>query len=324
MFMSDLVSVIIPTYNRADYIGETIESVLNQTYSPLEIIVIDDGSTDKTREVVANYLPRVRYIWQENAERGAARNHGLRIASGKFIAFLDSDDVWLPNKIEEDLKIFNSNPEAGLVYSDIQIIGADGKLKRELKREKKTGWVTEHLLRKNFVSVGAHLIRTQILRDIGGFREERQLSCSEDYETWVRLSTFTQFTHQPSATAKIRVHPNNSVKNIETSIRAVLYACDLFEKEDYLTANQKKLVKKTRAWVTLNNSLGYASTNQKREAINLLKQSFKYNSKIVFEPLFTYSILKIIVGERVSDAFYFLNRSLKNLKSILSKKPEKM
>lgn len=309
--MSALVSVIIPSYNRADYIDETIESVLAQTYSSIEIIVIDDGSTDNTREIVAKYEPRVRYVWQENAERGAARNHGLRLAKGEFIAFLDSDDVWLPNKVQKDIEVFNSQPNVGFVYSDIQIIEAQGNLRRVIKRKGFSGHVTSHLLGKNFVSVGAHLMRTQILRDVGGFREERQLSCSEDYETWVRISTKTQFVHLPLATAKIRVHPNNSVKNADNSMSAALYACELFEQADYLTDKQKKLVSKTRSWMILNNNLGYCSTNQKRRALSSLRESFKYNRAIIFEPLFVYSLLKIAGGDHISNIFYYLHRTLK-------------
>ena len=113
-----LVTVVIPTYNRADYIAETIESVLSQTYRNIEVIVIDDGSTDGTAQVVAPFIPRVSYVQQENAERGASRNHGLRLARGKYVAFLDSDDVWLPTKVADDVAYLEARPDVGLIHTD--------------------------------------------------------------------------------------------------------------------------------------------------------------------------------------------------------------
>ena len=308
--MSALVSVIIPTYNRADYIGEAIESVLAQTYSPLEIIVIDDGSTDNTSEIVARYAPRVRYIRQENAERGAARNHGLRLANGEFIAFIDSDDVWLPHKIEKDIEVFSKNPKAGLVYSDIQIIESSGKLRRILKSAGYSGTVTEQILKRNFVSVGAHLIKTHIIRDADGFREERKLSCSEDYETWVRLSTKTEFAYADAANVQIRVHPNNSVGNVDRTWNAAMYACDLFEEAGYLTPKQKKIIPETRSFMTLLCAVSCASTGDRTRALSLARQAFRYNRKIIFDPLFVYSLFKIAGGSAVSNVFYFVHRKL--------------
>ncbi len=149
-----LVSVVIPTYNRSDYIVETIESVLSQEYSSLEIIVIDDGSTDGTREIVKNrFGSDVQYIWQENSERGASRNHGLRLARGELISFLDSDDLWTRDKVSCDVEILSAS-DAGVVYSDIDLIDADGRHLRTVKRRGRSGRVTDHLLTGNFVLIG--------------------------------------------------------------------------------------------------------------------------------------------------------------------------
>jgi len=124
------VSVIISTYNRAHLIGRAIQSVLNQTYQDFEVIVVDDGSTDNTEEIVKSFNdPRIRYIRHEkNKGAAAARNTGIKAARGKYIAFQDSDDEWLPEKLEKQMKVFeNAPPEAGVVYTDMQRINEDGE-----------------------------------------------------------------------------------------------------------------------------------------------------------------------------------------------------
>lgn len=104
------VSVVIPTYNRAKYVTETIDSVLSQSYTDYEIIVVDDGSTDNTREALAPYMDRIRYIHQQNSGVSAARNRGIKAARGKWIAFLDSDDIWLPEKLAVQIKDISKYP----------------------------------------------------------------------------------------------------------------------------------------------------------------------------------------------------------------------
>ena len=113
-----MVSVVIPTHNRVEFIGETVDSVLAQTYTDLEVIIVDDGSSDGTGDYIRSRYAddsRVRYIWQENAERSAARNRGIDEARGEFVAFLDSDDLWLPKKLELQMQIMEARPEVVMV-----------------------------------------------------------------------------------------------------------------------------------------------------------------------------------------------------------------
>lgn len=294
--LQPLVSIIIPGYNRAEYIAETIESVLAQTYRNIEIIVVDDGSTDNTKEIVAEYLPKVQYIWQENSERGASRNHGLRLAKGEFISFLDSDDLWLPNKIEEDLEFLDNSSAVGVIYTDICLIDAKGNYLKLIKRKGFRGKVTEKLLEDNFVSIGAHLSRTQLIREIGGFREERQLSGSEDWEMWVRLSTVTDFAYLPKATTKIRTHEANTMSNAGGMNNSMDYALEIFRNSKYLTAKQKKILSKTKAYVSLINAINYCSVKESRKAATFLKRAFRNNFKVIFDPRFSYTILRLIKG----------------------------
>jgi glycosyltransferase involved in cell wall biosynthesis len=126
-----LVSVVMPTYNRAYIIARAIESILGQTYPFVEVIVADDGSTDDTKEVVARYDDRVRYVRQSNAGVSAARNLGLRHAGGEFVGFLDSDDTWLPWKVEAQVSILRRYPEIGMVWSDMRAVDERGALVQE-------------------------------------------------------------------------------------------------------------------------------------------------------------------------------------------------
>ncbi len=127
--MGNLVSVIIPTYNRAHCLGRSVASALNQTHHNVEAIIVDDGSTDDTRDFVLQNYPadqRVRYIHQENEGVAAARNTALRVAGGDFIAFLDSDDVWKPWKLELQLACMQMLPHIGMIWSDMEALGPDG------------------------------------------------------------------------------------------------------------------------------------------------------------------------------------------------------
>jgi hypothetical protein len=233
-----LVSVVIPTYNRAAYLAEAIDSVRDQRYRRLEIIVVDDGSTDDTRAVAARYARAIRYVWQPNSERGAARNHGLRLARGEFVAFLDSDDLWTPDKLDWDLDLFRRRPEFGVVYADTLIVDGARRPRRRTHRRGPQGQVTRSLLHQNFVPMSAHLVRTRIMREAGGFREDCNLA--EDWEAWVRMSTRTSFGHVPRPTTLRRVHAGNSVRDAAAVERATHRACAIMAASTYLTAAQRR------------------------------------------------------------------------------------
>ncbi|MDR3631635.1 MAG: glycosyltransferase family A protein [Desulfocapsaceae bacterium] len=122
----ELVSVIIPTYNRAQKCKAAVESVLSQSYDNVEIIVVDDGSNDDTKEIICGLDFNIKYIFQCNAGVSAARNTGLKAASGDYIAFLDSDDVWLPWKLEAQLRVLQAFPKAGMIWTDMTAVNENG------------------------------------------------------------------------------------------------------------------------------------------------------------------------------------------------------
>jgi len=179
--------VIIPAYNCASFIPETLESVFAQTYRDLEIILIDDGSTDNTPTVVAPYLDRITYIRQKNGGLPAARNTGIRAAKGEFIALLDADDSWIADKLERQLPRF-ADAEVGIVYSDFSVRYADGRFQqsylvnRPLASE---GHVLENYIQSRFLFPSTMVIRQECLEQFGLFDEE-MLAC-EDIELFARI-----------------------------------------------------------------------------------------------------------------------------------------
>ncbi|MFH1719653.1 MAG: glycosyltransferase family A protein [Planctomycetota bacterium] len=179
-----LVSVIIPTCNRAQLLTQAIDSVLSQTYKNFEIIVVDDGSTDDTKRALVQYMNRIRYMYQENQGGAAARNVALKLAKGEYIAFLDSDDLWFPQKLERQVEILDKYGEFALVYTNIIYINNAGKFSATGYSSKmfKSGYLfKETLLRK--VACGhppTWLIRKSCLDETGGFDPEFRTSHDRD------------------------------------------------------------------------------------------------------------------------------------------------
>jgi glycosyltransferase involved in cell wall biosynthesis len=185
-----LVSVVIPTYNYGRFIGETIESALAQTYSSVEIVVVDDGSTDDTRERVAAYGNRLRYVHQQNRGVSAARNTGIRAAQGELIALLDSDDLWLPEKLERQVSVWVRQPDSGLVATERFAIDETGRrLDYVDERRSRDGFrelTMRDLLEFPAFSPSSVLARKDALPAAGGFDEG--LTAVEDMEMWVRIA----------------------------------------------------------------------------------------------------------------------------------------
>jgi glycosyltransferase involved in cell wall biosynthesis len=181
-----LVSVIVPTYNRSAFIGKAIDSVLNQTYTRYELIVVDDGSTDRTPVLLDRYGNSIKVVHQHNQGVSAARNKGIRAAAGDLIAFLDSDDYWLPKKLEEQVALFNSQPDI-LICQTEEIWIRNGRRVNPKKRHKKqSGMIFEKCLPLCLVSPSAVMIRRALFDEVGLFDEA--LPACEDYDLWLRIT----------------------------------------------------------------------------------------------------------------------------------------
>lgn len=192
-----LISVITPAFNRADYLGTAIESVLAQTYPHFEMHVVDDGSTDGTPALMERYRDdeRIHYHRQANQGQSVARNLGIAHSSGDYICFLDSDDAFLPTKLEESVTAFQDNPQAGVVYGDYIMIDHAGNEWTRENMPRHSGAITARLLRDNFVSMNTTMSRRHLIREAGGFDPDDRLA--EDYGLWLRISALARFQYVP-------------------------------------------------------------------------------------------------------------------------------
>jgi glycosyltransferase involved in cell wall biosynthesis len=228
-----LFSIIVPTYNRANLISKTIDSVLEQVFFRFELIIVDDGSTDNTSETVDHYLAdeRVRYFKIKNSERGAARNFGVRKSMGSYVTFLDSDDVLLPwhlgtaaRKVED-----TNQPEA--FHLGYEMLHPDGRID-SLPRLPNP--VNDKLLQGNFLScMGVFLRRDVAIQN--PFDEDRQLSGSEDYELWMRIAARIPILTFPEVTSRLINHEDRSV--IQTDPRKLILRISLLDQK--LHADEK-------------------------------------------------------------------------------------
>jgi len=216
-----MVSVVIPTHNRKEFIGETVDSVLAQTYTDLEVIVVDDGSTDGTSDYMQTRYadePRVRYVWQENAERSAARNRGIDEARGEFVAFLDSDDLWLPKKLEMQMRLMEARPEVvmALCWTSNCGLKEDQSVFTILpeKEDCNTQGFHQRLVALNRIISATPLIRKSVFEKCAKFSLDDKVICFEDWELWIRVACYGKVDVVPQVLAIRRHHPGNTEKLI--------------------------------------------------------------------------------------------------------------
>lgn len=183
--MNPLISVIITTYNRCNLVTTALESVLKQNFLDYEIIVIDDGSTDGTEAVIKKYK-QVNYFYQPNQGVSCARNQGLELAQGELISFLDSDDLWLPNKLSAQVAVMEKDPQIKATYTDEIWIRRGKRVNPKKKHQKYSGWLFEKCLPLCIISPSSVMIQKEVFDQVGFFDEE--LPACEDYDLWLRIS----------------------------------------------------------------------------------------------------------------------------------------
>jgi glycosyltransferase involved in cell wall biosynthesis len=181
-----LVSVIIPTYNRSEMLKQAIDSVLAQDFDDFELIVVDDGSTDNTPEILDAYKDKIVYCRQDNKGVSAARNRGIHLSSGELIAFLDSDDLWLPGKLSCQVDFFNSHADALICQTQETWVRNGRRVNPKNRHQKESGMIYERSLALCLVSPSAVMMRKRLLDRVGNFDEN--LPACEDYDLWLRIS----------------------------------------------------------------------------------------------------------------------------------------
>jgi glycosyltransferase involved in cell wall biosynthesis len=229
------VSVIIPTFNRAGYIGDALRSVLSQTYKNLEVIVVDDGSTDDTERIIGTISDsRLHYKRQIKSGRSRARNRALSLARGEYIAFLDSDDLYLPGKIELQVAYLDTHPAVKMIYTSAYCIDAGGELLEEKYEATVSGMIYEKIA--FFVPVTITLptvmVRKEIFCHVGGFDED--MDRFEDTDMWRRVSRYSRIDAVPEYTCKLRTHAGNSLMNqdpVEIASALEYYASKILQED---------------------------------------------------------------------------------------------
>ncbi len=226
--MNPLVSVVIPAFNSAEFIIEAINSVLEQTYQPIEIIIVDDGSQDNTVELIkSTFKNDVRLFRQQNSGPSASRNHGVRESSGKYVAFLDADDIWLPDKIANQLAVMEDNPDIGLLCGNMIDFNEGGRdaqshFEKNGLDENFFGdelYITnpfQKIYQKNFISTPTVVLRRSILEKTELFPLEFRFS--EDYLFWLDLARIDNVAYQPEVYTLRRKHKTNLTNDIAINV----------------------------------------------------------------------------------------------------------
>ena len=222
------VSVIIPCYNYARYVREAIDSALGQTYAPLEVIVVDDGSTDSTPEILASYGDRIRVIRQQNGGAAKARNTGVTAARGESVAFLDADDVWRRRKLEVQMARLEADPSLAMVHCGVETFDARGRTLRVFLNGKE-GRIAASLLRLDpdvITAPGSNIVvRKNVAEEVGGF--DNRLPLSEDWDFCYRVAGRYPVGYAAEPLVRYRQHGNGAHLDIARFENAMLLA---FEK----------------------------------------------------------------------------------------------
>lgn len=268
MSYSDLVSVIIPTYNRANFLPEAIDSVLAQTFKKIELIIIDDGSTDNTDEIIKKYEGCLTYVKQKNLGVSAARNHGISIANGNFIGLLDSDDIWLPEKLTKQIALFQKYPDTGMAGGGCKYVNQKNQeVGRPLIPAENITNCELEIYTAMPGSISNCLIKKSVLDKIGYFNEE--YAVSEDRDLYMRISRNYPVRAVQEATVVIRLH--NAPRGDNRSLRRVLS----IRKKINKTIPSRILRRKANAWLYYN-LFTRVSKDNKAKALYFIGLSFLY------------------------------------------------
>jgi glycosyltransferase involved in cell wall biosynthesis len=271
-------SIILPTFNRAHFLPKAIESVLTQTFEDWELVIVDDGSTDTTKEVVLAYQdPRIVYIYQENQERSAARNHGISKARGEYICFLDSDDYFLDQKLEFLHRSINQKKTTLVFFYDDLYFEFNGKRSKNGSIEMDTNETKFEFLLKNPIFSQQVCCRSTLIKK---HTYNVNLRIGEDVELWLRLATETEFEYIPSYQTVIVEHEDRSVnlKKFNAAKEQLKQLEMIFQQYDH-----QQISHKVRSEVLsncyFNSAKHFMMNNMKGEAIKMIVKSLVKNPK---------------------------------------------
>jgi len=259
------VSAIITTYNRRAFVQEAVDSVLAQSYDDWELIVVDDGSTDGTGEALERYGEKLWYVFQENRGASSARNRGLELARGEFVAFLDSDDLWLPRKLQVQVACMDGHPDCRICYTDEIWIRRGRRVNPKKGHAKYSGEIYTHCLPLCIISPSSALMRRGLFKEVGVF--DPTLPVCEDYDLWLRVAaSFPVFFIPQRLIVKRGGHPDQLSQRSWGNDRYRVTALVKMLESGALTPQQRELTieelrRKCRVLVT-----GYGKRGKEAEA----------------------------------------------------------
>lgn len=292
-----IISVVIPVYNGEKTIKETIDSVLKQTLADFELIIINDGSIDRTLEIISSIKDeRLKVFSYPNAGLAASRNRGISLAKGQYISFIDADDLWTPDKLELQLKALEENPEAAVAYSWTDCIDESGKFLGKCSYLSFSGDVRANLLLTNFIESGSNvLIRTEALKKVGYFDESRK--SGEDWDMWLRLASDYSFIAVSKPQVLYRISSTSMSTNLwrmeAESMEVIERACD---RNPTYFSPLKRLSKGNIYKYLLFRSLNSLPKQQNTLVnVKLFWQSLRYDPSLLVKKIFWKTLLRIII-----------------------------
>lgn len=235
------VSVVIPAYNKADLTVRTIESVLGQTYGNIEVIVVDDGSTDDTKNKLQLFGNRIHYIYKQNGGASSARNVGIKQATGEYIALIDCDDIFYPEKIAKSIEYLEKKPDYGFMHTGAHFINGDDDVISEygISDYPTSGWIASRLILYNFICNSTVVIRKECFKEVGYFDEN--IFIPADWDMWLRLSEKYKAAYIDDKLTGYRLTDSYTASNMETGINEAIYVLNkVFSRNNHISSGLKK------------------------------------------------------------------------------------
>lgn len=310
------VSVVIPAHNAMKYLPATMESVLQQTLTDIEVLIINDGSSDNIIEWAAQITdPRVKLITQENQGISGARNTGIANASGEYIAFIDADDLWLPNKLDKQVQALDNYPAAGLVYTWTAWTDEHGKPTGVIVSSDLEGKVWEQIVVNDKISNGSSaMVRRVCFAQVGVF--DCELSGCADRDMWIRLAANYEFAVVKEPLTLYRRHPSSMSQNQQ---KMLLDIRRVFEKT-FTSVPTELLYLRNRSYGWVNLYLAWTCMDQKnyQEAIKYRRQALLHYPQLVFTDYFLRLSVAILIMQLLGSHGYDNLRSLvRNLRRFI-------
>ncbi len=269
-----LISVTIPVYNSQEFIERTIMSVINQTYKNIEVIVLDDGSTDNTGDIVRKFQEkdiRIRYYYQRNQGLAPSRNRLCELSQGAYIAFLDHDDEWFPEKLELQLELFKTKPSIALVFTDMLSM-YDDKARDSFRyfsnRQPQRGKVFyEFLMGGNFIPLSSVIVKSDILKDYLPFRPG--LKIAEEWELFLRISRDYDFDYLDKSLGIYHLHSSRASKDILLEVNERIGIMDYwFKRDEKLCSHYRNKFLKAKSDLNLQKAYFYKHNQKFRQGVN--------------------------------------------------------